>query len=386
MANYALIFNGTGRVDIPQKVSSGGARRLLLVDFLNRPESLNRCLVGNDLAGNNSSISINNSTTIEVRVFNQATRTITISPALPTGEFTLEVFKNASNTFTVNVDGVQVGSTNVSGGEISALDRYQYIGQCGNKLRLDATTKRMIVLDDEYLNTASGNQSTWGDGTLNGIPSTNWQEYGAGSTPISFAGNIANQTFTAGDVVDVDLATGNYSGTETPFSFALTSGSLAGTSLTLSSAGVLSGTATEASVTGLVITGTDAESDTAASNSFSVTVNAVPPGNSATAEFTMPQFAVAVSAETSAPTTDAVLTSEPLKDNTGTLLANQALDYVAIYDSTTGELVLRVTGLSTNASGVFSVENAALSAGVAYKIDWKVTTQSVGRMPTKAAV
>lgn len=85
----------------------------------------------------------------------------------------------------------------------------------------------------------------------------------------------------------------------------------------------------------------------------------------------------------------AAITSEPLYDNTnGTtgLLANTALDYVAIYDNVTGALVLRVTGLSTNASGIFTVSNAALTPGVTYKLDWQVTTTGVARMPVKAAV
>ena len=82
----------------------------------------------------------------------------------------------------------------------------------------------------------------------------------------------------------------------------------------------------------------------------------------------------------------ATITSEPLKDNTGALLANQALDYAAIYNNTTGALVLRVTGLSTNASGVFSVTDVALTAGATYKLDWKLTIQSAARMPAKAAV
>jgi hypothetical protein len=283
---------------------------------------------------------------------------------------------------------VQVGSAAISGGELTVADNYQYIGQCGNALRLNATVKRMIVLDTEYLNASGdGTETTWGDGTLNGLtPPACWTPFSSGPVSISFTGNIANQTFTVGQSVNVDLSD-NWSGTQTPFTYALTSGSLAGTGLTLSSAGVLSGTATEAAVAGLVITGTDADLNTAASNAFSVTVNAAPSGNEATVSFTMPQMIVAASAENSSGV--ATFTSEPLKDLTGdgnNLLANEALDYVAFYNATTGALVLRVTGLSTNASGIFTVENAALTAGVTYKVDWKVTSQSVGRMPEKAAV
>lgn len=86
---------------------------------------------------------------------------------------------------------------------------------------------------------------------------------------------------------------------------------------------------------------------------------------------------------TPAPT--ATITSQPLKDNTGSLLASQDLDYVSIYDSTTGALVLRVTGISTNSSGIFSVSDAALTSGVTYKLDWKITAQASARMPSKAA-
>lgn len=207
---------------------------------------------------------------------------------------------------------------------------------------------------------------------------------GGGTTPISFTGNIANQTFTVGQSVNVDLSS-NWSGTQTPFTFAVTTGLLAGTGLTLSSSGVLSGTASLATQTGIVITGTDADTNTAVSNSFSVTVSAAPTAITAAVAFTMPQMQVAIQGQIVG--ADPIFTSEPLRDNTnGNLLANEALDYVALYDNTTGALVLRVTGLSTNASGVFSVQNAALTAGVTYKADWKITSQAEARMPAKAAV
>ena len=45
-----------------------------------------------------------------------------------------------------------------------------------------------------------------------------------------------------------------------------------------------------------------------------------------------------------------------------------------------------VFNLTTNASGVFTVSDAALTSGVTYKLDWKVTAQSAARMPAKAAV
>lgn len=276
-----------------------------------------------------------------------------------------------------------------------------------------------------------------------------WVDEGGSVTPIAFANSIPDQTFTAGDSVSVNLATiAGPTGTETPFSYANTGTALTGTGLSISSAGVLTGTATEATSAAVVLTGTDSATNTANSNAFSVTVNAAPAlapqgtitvgtitkdHESASIPFSYDDtdqtgFKCSIDGDTpftvtspialsgltesttynyaiyaynavddgtaatgsfttdAAPVVDAVFTSEPLKDNTGTLLASEALDYVAIYDSATGDLVLRVTGLSTNASGVFSVQSSLLTSGVTYKADWKVTSQLSARMPAKAAV
>jgi hypothetical protein len=78
------------------------------------------------------------------------------------------------------------------------------------------------------------------------------------------------------------------------------------------------------------------------------------------------------------------ITSEPLKDNAGNLLASTALDFVAIYNDTTGALVVRLTGLSTNAGGRFVAADAALSPGTTYRVDWQ-TSAGQRRMPRKAA-
>lgn len=204
-------------------------------------------------------------------------------------------------------------------------------------------------------------------------------------TAISFAGAIPNFTFTVGDIVSVNLTTGRFSGTETPFTFVNTGTLLTGTGLTISSAGLLSGTATVGSSAAVVITGTDAALNTAVSNAFSVTVNEAGAGVSSDISINWPMFAVSAEQESASPALP-TFTSEPLKSNTGDLLANEPLDYVSFYNSSDGSLVLRLTGISTNASGVFSASNAALSAGVTYKVDWKVTSQAQGRMPEKAAV
>jgi hypothetical protein len=78
------------------------------------------------------------------------------------------------------------------------------------------------------------------------------------------------------------------------------------------------------------------------------------------------------------------LTSEPIRTNNGTLLPSTALAFVAIYDDTTSELVLRRTGLSTDASGIFTVTDPAIVDGIHYRVDWE-TSGGHRRMPRKLA-
>lgn len=85
-----------------------------------------------------------------------------------------------------------------------------------------------------------------------------------------------------------------------------------------------------------------------------------------------------------ASTVAGTFTSDPLKDNTGALIASQALVHVTLYDNTTGALVVRKTGLSTNASGVFSFSDAAVAPGTTYRCDWR-TVAGHYRMPAKVA-
>ena len=79
-----------------------------------------------------------------------------------------------------------------------------------------------------------------------------------------------------------------------------------------------------------------------------------------------------------------VFTSEILKDNTGAPIVSQALTHFTLYDNTTGALIVRRTGLSTNSSGIVSFSDGALLAGTTYKADW-LTSAGHYRMPSKAA-
>jgi hypothetical protein len=88
--------------------------------------------------------------------------------------------------------------------------------------------------------------------------------------PVEYTGTVANQTATVGVAFSYDL-TALFSGNLFPISYALTSGSLTGSGLSLSG-GVISGTPTAVgALSGLVVTATDAESNTASTAAFSIT-------------------------------------------------------------------------------------------------------------------
>lgn len=268
------------------------------------------------------------------------------------------------------------------------------------------------------------------------------------AVPVAFSGSVNNQNATVGVSGSMDLS-GFFTGNQTPFTYSLVAGSLTGTGLSLNtSTGVISGTpSATGTIGGLIVRATDTANNTAQTNLFDIIVSAapqVPQGTFTVGTITVGQTTASVPytysasdqtsiqyriggtgtlqtasaspqslsgltagtaytiefravnatgngawstpAEftTSAPTV-ASITSEPLKNNAGVLLANKALNYVAVYNANTGALVVRKTGLSTGADGRFTVSDAALVSGTNYKLDWETATGE-RRMPSKAAV
>lgn len=64
-----------------------------------------------------------------------------------------------------------------------------------------------------------------------------------------------------------------------------------------------------------------------------------------------------------------ILTTAPLKNNARTLLANISGWTVDVKNPTTGALVVRVTGLTTSALGVLTVQDALIITGQSYALD-----------------
>lgn len=63
-----------------------------------------------------------------------------------------------------------------------------------------------------------------------------------------------------------------------------------------------------------------------------------------------------------------VITTPALKNNTGTVLANETGITVYVYTPDTGALVVKKTAQTTNASGVMTVTDALIVAGTQYRV------------------
>lgn len=122
---------------------------------------------------------------------------------------------------------------------------------------------------------------------------------------------------------------------------------------------------------------------TEASDTVAVSVNITSGSTTATVAYTEASDTVAASVQIGA-----TLTTRQFRNNTGPTglhasVANVALN---IYNATTGTLVLRLTGLTTNAQGRLVVSDAALSAGTTYAYEADFSAAGLGRrLPTAAA-
>ena len=72
------------------------------------------------------------------------------------------------------------------------------------------------------------------------------------------------------------------------------------------------------------------------------------------------------------------LTTAPLKNNAGTLLANETGATAYIHDMTTGALIVAKTGQTTNSSGVMTVVDAAITPAAQYRIVVKLASAAEG--------
>jgi hypothetical protein len=216
------------------------------------------------------------------------------------------------------------------------------------------------------------------------------------SGPISFTGTVPTLNGTVGVPFSEDLSS-YFSGTETPFAYSLQAGTLPdGLSLN-SSTGVISGTPTTAGdATGIVIRGTDDGADTADSNSFTISIAArsfaadagsftLTGGNvdfiteAAGFDADAGTFTLTGGSITFAASSATVTVSDPLVNNTGTVLASQTGIVASVLNASTLESVFETTGLTTNGSGILdTITSGLITPTSSYYVVVKLADGSVG--------
>lgn len=161
---------------------------------------------------------------------------------------------------------------------------------------------------------------------------------GGATVPVAFSESVPAQSATRGVPFSIDLAS-YFSGTQTPFTYGLQAGSLAGTGLSLSGS-VIGGTPSGSGlVSGLVVRATDAAANTANSNAFAIDI-AAPAGS---------------------------ITTEVMLNNTGTPQANRAVHWSWLAGGRIGALasVTPIDGAGTSdAGGRLTVSGLPTGAGV----------------------
>lgn len=83
-------------------------------------------------------------------------------------------------------------------------------------------------------------------------------------------------------------------------------------------------------------------------------------------------------------TAPGVITTPIMRKNDGTLLANETGVVANVYNPTTGALVVRVTGLTSNSSGIVTISSSSISPGTSYAYEI-VLTSNGRRLPSATA-
>lgn len=168
--------------------------------------------------------------------------------------------------------------------------------------------------------------------------------------------NIGNLNGTEGVALSANTVSDSFSDTD-----ALTFSAIGSwpPGVTVSSAGVISGTPTTAGTySALKVRATDTATQTVDSDTFSFTISAA--------------------------AVDGIITTPALKNNTGTLLASETSITVNVYHATTGALIVQKTGLTSNASGIVVIADALIVAGTSYAYE-PVLSGGRRRLPVVAA-
>lgn len=258
---------------------------------------------------------------------------------------------------------VTIGTITPSTTSASVAYSYSAADQTGFEYRLNGGTSASIGASPATISglTASTPYSieirainAAGSGAWSAVANVTTEAEGPGNLPPSFDGpNIAAISGTEGIALSALDVSSRFSDAESALTFSAVGSWPDG--VTVSSAGVISGTPTTAGTySGLQVRATDAGALPADSNTFSITVAAA-----------------------ALPST--ITVTEPLKNNTGTLLANVSGVRVAVLEAATLADVFETSGLTTSASGLLAaITDAAITTGQQYHVVIKLADGSVG--------
>mgnify|MGYP003526206083 FL=1 len=294
---------------------------------------------------------------------------------------------------------LDVNSTGLGADYGSPDARVDYLGGWDGQNSMTASIVWLAVFNKELsLAEISDLHASLGASNAFGLVST------ANAAPTFPGPNIGNQTGTVGTALSANTVSDSFSDSD-----ALTFSAIGSwpPGVTVSSAGVISGTPTTAGTySTLQVRATDTAAQTVDSDVFSFTISAA--GTDANFAITsddatfsgggvvrpMASFAVTAADATfsggggllalasfnaatanatfaggaTGDVTQGTITCPALKNNTGAVLANETGVTAYVYSVATGAHVATKTGQTTNPSGILTFTDAAIAAGTTYRV------------------
>lgn len=338
MANYAVYFDNTGYVSIPTWTAT--ADWTIEIEFKSGPSSVTDGLAGN--TGSDDWIAVYSDGHYTFRAGGVSEYSSAVGIIATNTDYKM-TFTCASGTVTYSLkEGA--AETVVDSGTFSHTGSFDFtrLGSCNNTVHFEGQIRRVILSktgDDRDYYSSVNTGSNWTDignsqdGTLTGLPTdgSQWVLIPADTTVNAISASIDVSTFFA----------------------TVTLGNDTNVSATLASIDV---TAYQATVT------------TSSPTNISATL-------------------ASIDVSTNAATVTQVygIVTEPLKNNTGTVLASTGSIIANVYNLSTGALVVRKTGLTSDANGVIQFTDASLSASTTYLVLITVgSSDGVARIATGA--
>lgn len=282
MAHYLSTLNSTARyVTIPVVTLTGD----FVIEWIGAiPVNGIFAFAGNGVSGGNGiDLYRNNSGKYQIFLNSQSQIVSTTNASNSNDTPDIVRVERVGSTFTLRVNGVSQGTFSLTPLEVKLERIFHRAGWAtyGNQALYSLTITGSTNLN--YDTNASGGTGTILPETVSGQNGTQggtwpaddseWVPYSTGTVPVAFTGTIPNQSATVGVPFSLDVAS-YFTGTLTPFTYALATGNLTGTGLSRTGS-VISGTPTSAStISGLSISATDTGSNVATSNTFSIVVAA----------------------------------------------------------------------------------------------------------------